>query len=303
MRRVVVGIAVGAASAALLAGCGGEPSAADTGSPPVERFSYAVIADPHVTGGADAEERLSRAVDHVNGQVAERGVELVLVVGDIAWSGAEGRARDLLDALAVPYLPVLGDNNVSTGGEQAWDAAFGPVIDALADRFDDFRRHEVVTWDPRIEADTWLQDYALTHRGVRFVVLDINPRGDVEPLPDLGDLKDFEGGTWPFALEELSAGRPPGSVVLVSHIPMHIGLLDAEELAMLTRDVLPVSAAVQGNQAGHMHVTYDQEVPEGGYVSHVTDATWDDEVTVRYVAVEGSPAAGYTAVQDVVEVP
>ena len=87
-----------------------------TGCPPSEPpiFSFAVFADPHVYGGPSSEnaQRLSRCVEWVNTHKDDEDklIELVFIVGDIG--GNFSTAKDILDGLTVPYLPIIGDNDV-----------------------------------------------------------------------------------------------------------------------------------------------------------------------------------------------
>ena len=78
---------------------------------------------------------------------------------------------------------------------------------------------------------------------------------------------------------------PRNSIVLLSHVPMLLGtfsIAQREEFAAL---VEPVRDQVFGNLAGHLHVDIFDEDLDAGYVTWVTDATWDDEVRVRAVEV------------------
>jgi hypothetical protein len=48
-----------------------------------------------------------------------------------------------------------------------------------------------------------------------------------------------------------------------------------------------IADKVYANFAGHLHVDYDEEFPEEGYSTFVTDATWDDAINLRRVSVFG----------------
>jgi len=85
-----------------------------------ETFSFAVVADPHIGGSADHYSKLNTAVDWIISNKDSRDIELVFVVGDIAWGGPRSRrnlrqAKEMLDRLAgagIAYLPVIGDNEI-----------------------------------------------------------------------------------------------------------------------------------------------------------------------------------------------
>ena len=94
-------------------GCSpGESSedSAEVEGPLEEQFSFVVLADPHISGLVEHEERLTLAVEWINSEATSRGIELVLVVGDIGWSDGVERSRELLDELEVTYVPLMGDD-------------------------------------------------------------------------------------------------------------------------------------------------------------------------------------------------
>ncbi len=49
-----------------------------------------------------------------------------------------------------------------------------------------------------------------------------------------------------------------------------------------------MTPSISINFAGHLHVDYDEDFPDAGYSTFVTDATWDDEVRIRLVRVLGN---------------
>jgi len=269
----------------------------DTGPvPPGElehRFSFAILADPHVTAPGDHLERLEATVAWIDEHADERQIELVLVVGDIAWSGGMELARDALDELDMPYVPLIGDNEVQVGEEEDYDVVFGPRFDGLADVTDGFARAPLPAWDPEREADTWLQNLTFQHRGVTFVGMDWASR-EGGLIGETAELHDYDGGSWPH-FQEWLADLPEGpdeDVVLASHHPMHaspgaFALLEMDEIMAVTG---PLADRVFGNFAGHYHFDGEEPSPDGSYEIFVTDATWDDEITIRLVEVWGNAA-------------
>lgn len=263
---------------------------ADTAPAALETvFSFAVLADPHVSGEGDNATRLEQAVTWINEQAPTRGIELVFVVGDIGW-GEDGLAlfRELLDGLTVPYLPVLGDNEVHFDSEQLFDTTFADHYAALAESLPGLTRGPVEVDNPAWATTSWFQNFAFPYGGVWFLGLDWNSR-DPDPLwGEYGEIHDFEGGTFPWFEAELAAMDPSEAedVLLFSHHPMHAGVFDSGEMDQLVGATLPVAGRVAAAFAGHIHVTYEQPVDDGGYDVFVTDAVWDDEITVRLVDVQ-----------------
>lgn len=250
-----------------------------------------VFADPHIVQEGDRADRLRRAVQWVNEQAPARDIELVVVVGDIGWTETGlTLSRALLDELAVPYVPVLGDNEVHIShSEQLFDEVFTPQYALLEQTFDDFYRAPSEVVNPDFGATSWVQNFSFSHRGLRWVGLDWVSRDDDPIYGELADFNDFEGGTWPFFTEEIDALTPGGTedVLLFSHHPMMVfpGAFTLTQMERITGVTDPVAGRVAAAFAGHLH--FDQDEPDAGrgYSVHVTDATWDDEVTVRVVDV------------------
>ncbi len=263
----------------------------DTTEPPVEPlFSVAVMADPHVYSGTANLERLQSAVAWVEANAAAEEIELVLVLGDVAWNDGLTAARAALDELSMPYVPIIGDNEVHSDDEQAYHDAFDGHMASLDGVLDGFERADAPVWNPEAEMNSWFQNSAFEVQGLRFVGVDWCARGVDGILGEAGFLHDFEGGTFPWFVDGLSDldGAPAESVILFSHIPMHLGAFDLEQMEALTGVTGPVADRVYANLAGHVHVNAEVEVGEGGYTVFVTDAIWDDELTVRLLRVAGN---------------
>ena len=273
----------------LLVSCTPEEEVLDT-APEVQlthQFSFVVLADPHIEGTAEHSQRLQAAVDWVNAEKDARQIEVVVVVGDIGWGEGLVRSRELLDGLSMPYLPVMGDNEVHFDTGQPFDEVFGSRIDALADSMSHVRRGPVEVFNTVHNQPTWMQNAAFEHRGLTFVALDWVSRSNNSVLGELAELNDFEGGTLPWLTGELAQlnEAPSEDILLFSHHPMHTPSFNLEQLEQLTDLTGPLEGRVAANWAGHYHLNFEEEIKEGGYDVFVTDATWDDENTLRVVEV------------------
>jgi hypothetical protein len=249
-------------------------------------FRYVVLADPHISDPSGEHlDRLDAAVDWINAEAAGRDLRLVLVVGDICWDDGVDAAKASLDRLAIPYVPLNGDNEVHLGSEQAYADAFAPVYEQLATTLDDWIMGPVQVTHPEY-GPAWLHNLAFTYEGIRFVGLDWVSRSDNSLLGEFGELNDFEGGTFPFfeAQVDAAAGRLE-NVVLFGHMPMHLGAFDLEEMARIGGVTAPHADHVWADLAGHYHGSASETVTDAGYDLHVTDATWDDDVELRLVEV------------------
>ncbi len=256
---------------------------------PMEKvFSFAVVADPHVTNSGKNHDRLVATVAWLNANAEARGIELVLVLGDIAWGKGLPIARADLDALTMPWVPIIGDNVIVSDNELQWNEAFTTQFDALTTELGDFIRAPMPGTDTKGK-ELWLQNAAFSHRGLRFIGLDFNARVKHFIRSEQGSLYDFAGGTWPFLKGEIDSlgERKQESVLMYSHIPMHLspGGFDDKEMEAITALTGPKSDLIYANLAGHYHFEMVDEPKDAGYVMFSTDATWDDEVRVRVIDV------------------
>lgn len=263
----------------------------DSAAPEMEElFSFVVLADPHLSDNLDHEERMAAAVAWVNQEQADRDIRLVFVVGDIGWSGGLETARDLLDQLSVPYLPVIGDNEIYLGDELVFDEVMGPVYAARAEELDEWRRGAVEVVDT-VGETLWLQNFSFSYEGLRWVGLDWCSRSDEALASELAELHDIDDGTFPYLEEELSQlpEGPEEDVLLFSHHPMFFfpGGFVENDWEKIVGLVSPVGHRVAGAYAGHLHIDYAEAQEEAGYDLFITDALWDDDVTVRVVTVSG----------------
>ena len=249
-----------------------------------------VFADPHVTPSATShQERLGAAIDWVNTHADERQIALVWIVGDVGWSGGLPLVVDQLADLTVTWVPVMGDNEVHSGSEQTFDEVFASQYAALEASMDHWQRGSVEVYDPVLDRDMWLQNFAFDYLGIRWVGLDWISR-ESGLMGEFAELHDLPDGSLPFFTEQIGAiaDGPEENVLLFSHHPMHLVPFDKTELGRITGITGPHGHRVSANYAGHYHFTLEDRVEEGGYDVFVTDALWDDENTIRVVQVFGN---------------
>lgn len=249
-------------------------------------YSFAVITDTHIPGDADNATRLTQVVDAINAEAAARQIELVLVLGDIGWGPPLANAKRMLDELAIPYVPLLGDNEIHGGSEEGFENVFAPQFAQLETALDNWHKVSVPVWNPEAERDSWFQNFSFDYRGVHFIIADWNARGVADWAGELGFLHDFDGGTWPWFEAELAAyeGTTLDSVVIASHIPMHSGPFEREKMQPIETLIAEHQERVYGNLAGHVHLSYEVDVA-GIYDVFVTAATWNDDDPLRIVTV------------------
>jgi len=295
----LISVACGSSSAPKSARSGDSalPTAgsADSGVPesePVEVFRFGIIADPHVTGAGDHLDRLNAAVTHLNAAHTDAPLAFVAVLGDIAWGGGWDVSRDALSALTMPWVPIQGDNPIQVGEEIGFSTTFGPQLDALATQLDGWQRGSIPTPDP-VYGEVWLTNLAFEVQGVTVVGLDLNSREVGTILGETPDLFDIPGGTLPFFESVLDGLEPDGldaRVLMLTHMPMLYGLgfFDLDEVAVLEERLSGRADLLGINHAGHLHAHAEGDWPELGFDVTVTDATWDDDNSVRLVTVSAT---------------
>ena len=277
----------------------------DEGEPYAPLFAFAAIADPHIyaTSG-DHNDRLTKALDWIDAEAAGRGIELVLVLGDVGWGEGLQTSREPLDTLSVPYVPVIGDNEPHAGDDENFDSVFADARDTLASTYADYVEAAIPVWDEELQAELWLQNYAFTHpSGLRFLVLDWASRDPDIVAGEMGDLHEIDGGTWGFFTEQVTSWQGlDESLVMATHNPMILvpGGFYEDEDARVTAVTGEHATKVAMNLAGHLHGDHS-ETREAGYDLTVLDATWDDEISLLVVDVAGNDE-GFLFTQELVVV-
>ena len=279
----------------------------DSGIEPSEpqfQFSIAVIADPHIAGGGEHSERLRQTVQWVNTESDSRTIDLVFVLGDVGWGAGLMESKAILDELTVPYIPVIGDNEVHYGDEENFGTVYGPQYEFLSTVFEDWNKDGEAIWNPEEDENSWFYNFALSHKGLRLITADWSARTDAPYFSEMGDLHNFDGGTWEFFQSEIQQlqQQKKNSVLLLSHIPMFMspGSFDVAETEMIAGLTNAYADLIYADFAGHFHVNVDSELEEGGFEVFITDAVWDDEITIRMVEVwENEVEFSYT--QEMIE--
>ncbi|OHB54725.1 MAG: hypothetical protein A2173_03480 [Planctomycetes bacterium RBG_13_44_8b] len=275
-----------------------------------ETFSFAIVADPHVYGNVTNRAKFQTAVDWIIDNKDSNDIELVFVLGDIAWGGTRNSrnmaiAKAILDRLndaGVLYVPVIGDNEIDTGCEKEFNDVFELQYEYLSQR--------VLSWQKAAVpvGGMYLQNFSFNYKGCHFVCADFNPRKkDYEG----GELHDFPGGTWPWFKDTIA--KCPKSkkenIVIMSHIGMfRTGvekadqyLFPQEQMSKIKRFAYNYREYIDTNYVGHIHQNWQIIVWSGLFTPlynvRVTDETWydtqwpesdDQELTVRLVQVNNN---------------
>ena len=282
-----------------------------------ETFSFAIIADPHIDRNPDHKAKLISTVDWIIRNKNKKDIELVFVVGDIAWGGSRAKrnlrtAREILDRLnhaGILYVPVIGDNEIQKRCEKEFADTFNKQYQYLSKILSHWRK-AVTPVDGK-----YLQNFSFDYKGCHFVSCDFNSRN---PDDEGGELHDFTGGSWPWFKDDIvnCSKTKKESIVIITHIGMFrtgFGsadqfLFSQDEMRKIQSFLFDYRQYVDSNYAGHIHQNWHSVVWSGVFTTiyHVwtTDETWhgrqwpeadDKEVTIRLVQVNsGADKVNYS---------
>jgi len=275
-----------------------------------ETFSFAIIADPHISGNPDNKAKFEKAIDWIISNKKSKNIKLTFVLGDIAWGGTKNNrnlavAKKILNRLSnnsITYIPVIGDNEVQYGCEREFHKVFGPHFNTLSGTLDNWSKA------PNPVAGMYLQNFSFDYKGCHFVCPDFVSRkaGD-----EGGELHDFEGGSWPcFKIDIEQCPKPKNeNIVIMTHIGMfHTGFEFADQFVFSESEMDAIKGFlndykdnVDSNYAGHLHMNWYVPVWSKLFVPlyhvRVTDETWskiqwpeveDPGLTVRWVQVDNN---------------
>jgi parallel beta-helix repeat protein len=244
-----------------------------------EKWSFAIITDLHIGRGYPdyggkgisvedqkgegqdyyLTERLKKAVEWINDNQSNYNIKFVIVLGDISDSGEYSelkKAKDILDKLEVPYVPVIGNHDIwpYTDEEEfnpSYLRYFEPVF---KDAFEKLANNPDFNFEWQSDRGD-LVNYRFTYNGMRFVILDFVSREH-----------GFVGhGVWPGAVlhdktkewlsQSLLENEP---AIIFSHHPMTRKIIPYVE-AFERKDLEEICKIIQDknskvwNFAGHIH--------------------------------------------------
>jgi len=275
-----------------------------------ETFSFAVIADPHISGNPVRKAKFQAAIDWIISNGKSKDIELIFVLGDIAWGGSRGNrnlgtAKKILDRLnnnGITYIPVIGDNEVQYGCEKEFQEVFRPHFKILSERLENWRKAPIPV------ACSYLQNFSFNYKDCHFVCPDFNSR---KAGGEGAELHDFAGGSWPWFKNDIERCPKPKkeNIVIMTHIGMfNTGFKVADRFVYSVSEMDKIKGFlndykdnVDSNYSGHFHLNWYVPVWSELFVPlyhvRVTDETWskiqwpeieDPGLTVRWVRVDNS---------------
>lgn len=232
-------------------------------------------------------ERLSNTVKWIKENRVRYNIKFVVVLGDIADSGEYSeleKAKSILDDLdksGVPYVPVIGNHDVwpHTKDQEAdypeSDHHFRKIfieerLGVLTDYFDDWdsplimQKAEWGVGPWKKEWTAYLQNYAFSYNGIKFIALDCVAR---EPFLGVGPGVGADAVLWDSTLVWLTANLQAGQpTIMFSHHPFlwnEATAFSALEMVTIAEAIRISNADVKASFAGHIHGYYDEYHPLG----------------------------------------
>lgn len=250
------------------------------GSPRADHGTPGHLADTltgHETGGPVF--RLRSMVHWLQQNARAHNIDLVIVSGDLTDSGERSEFllfKQVMDSANLPYVPLMGNHDAwpyvryqneshKANGDSLMNEIFGLTFESLKSHFNwraDLRTMAVT--DPISGRTAFLQNFSFSHKGVRYVFIDLNPRYHVRlPEPGIGAEACVPQGpntTLAFLTEQLHDARTMGEkVVVISHHPpitlwykKHYSLIPFER-KLLRKAIKPFKVQIIGWLCGHFH--------------------------------------------------
>ena len=225
--------------------------------------------------------RLRRAVNWINEHATANDIQFVVVTGDITDSGERSefeKAKEILDALNITYLPTIGNHDIwpyvkfqdeaeYAYGDSVMANVFEETYDKAAKFFDNWDNGTRLkrVYNPESDHFQYQQNFSFSYKDVGFLAFDFNPRYHVrKEEPGVGAearLNDFPGGTYPWLLNTIEnhPSRSAKNLILMTHQPPHrdvtaifngLPLLDFDKMS---KDLLKFRESLGLWLAGHVH--------------------------------------------------
>merc|ERR1712000_513909 len=135
-------------------------------------------------GESDLQIQLANeAVSSINSKIVSDNIKFVIITGDISNSALPEQftqAKEILDQLEVPYLPILGNHDVWTYNstweepEPTGDILFAQTFSSTFKSFPygTLTYPNQTAWDPFLNITTNCQNWELNYNGTIFYGLD-----------------------------------------------------------------------------------------------------------------------------------
>jgi parallel beta-helix repeat protein len=271
----------------------------------VEPFSFAIITDLHIgrgypdydgsgfdDDGYNGEEyyltqRLRKVVNWINENKdkiqcdnATCSIKFLVVLGDIADSGEKSeflKAKEILDQLQIPYVPVFGNHDVWPKTDLGNRAEFPLGVNYFEEVFFDENATNTKLLKEKLnltKEDFQYKNYLFKFGGISFIVLDFITRKDVGKAT-------LHEQTMDWLKEKLNELQGKEPIILFSHhplteegsrelygfkvVPFYGTNFTGKEIEILSKvfenyENLQDGKQILGAFGGHVHGYYPQEI-------------------------------------------
>jgi hypothetical protein len=244
--------------------------------PPPSEWSFAIITDLHIGRGYPdyggkgigpedwqvegqeyyLTERLRNVVKWINDYKTEYGIKFVVVLGDISDSGERSellKAKNILDTLAIPYIPIIGNHDVWPYTEEEENESIGYFESVFKGQLEELAKDTSLNLRKQAGPNpSDLQNYAFSYKGIKFIILDVVSRTGA---PGKGVLPN--AALWDSSLYWLTENLHPNEpTIILSHHPLinHISAFPLIKDVYDIDEAITISKAnVLANFAGHIH--------------------------------------------------
>ncbi|MCY6369351.1 metallophosphoesterase family protein [Clostridium ganghwense] len=300
-----------------------------------KNFTFAHITDIHMgrdiddygTEGYDDEapegdvgvaaQNLRDTVNWINENYESKGIEFVIITGDISDSAEKSefvKAKEILDTLEIPYVPLTGNHDIwpytsndeapEAVGEQYFMEVFEDTFDSLSTHFEEWDdgTRLTKTWNPEQNCYNYFQNFAFNYKGYHFMCADFNARfhSKTVGVPSEASLYDFSGGTWSWFKDHYNEYKSDEEDKML--IFAHHGLTNDFKSTFSPNEYKKVSSFLYDNGNinrtglwcyGHMHMNIEANAYKLGSLGAIcpriqTAACKDGDGKLRVITVWGA---------------
>lgn len=268
-----------------------------------DNFTFVHLADLHIGEGAEGgdygtpgvddtapagdvgapAQRLRETVNWINANKDSKNIEFVMVTGDLTDSGEKSefhKAKEILDALTIPYVPLIGNHDIwpytadteakAPVGDEYFKTIFAPTFDSLKTRlpgWDDGTRL-IRAYNKENGEYAYFQNFSFTYKGYNFICADFNTRTHApvgkKGVGPTGELYNFKGGTWPWFTSHYNSypGKGTANMLVFEHHPLVLIRMYSQWFSLSIKDYKTVTGFLNDKKnkpsvgawiSGHLH--------------------------------------------------